>query len=137
MTETGRIREIKGNIVIVAPDMGAACFGCMNQECQNRSGLITAENPEGLSLREGQTVEVCAAGASLLSQALTALLPPFLGFLLGYKLTRLLFPQAPDGAPAGLGLVFLFAAAFAVYLVKKKRPASPGYKVTRIIEDKK
>jgi sigma-E factor negative regulatory protein RseC len=135
MTETGKVRELRENLVVVAPDRSAGCFGCMNQECKNRSGLITAENPEGLSLREGQTVEVGVAGASLLSQALIAFLPPILGFLLGFNLSRLVFPfpTAPDGASVGMGLLFLFAAAFIVYLVRKKRPAGSGYRVTRII----
>jgi len=132
MTEKGKVREVRENLVIVAPERSAACFGCMNTECKNGPGL-TSENPAGLSLREGQTVEVCAASASLISQALVVILPPLLGFVLGFGLTRLLFPQAPEGASAGMGLVFLFAAAFVVYFVRKKRPAGPVYKVTRII----
>jgi sigma-E factor negative regulatory protein RseC len=135
MTETGKVREVRENLVVVLPDRSVACFGCMNAECRSGAGFITAENPAGLPLREGQTVEVNTVNASLLSQALIALLPPILGFLLGFNLTGLLFPfpTAPDGASVGMGLLFLFAAAFVVYLVRKKRPAGRGYKVTRRI----
>ena len=135
MTETGKVREVREKTVIVAPDRGDACFGCMNAECKGGVGLITAENPGGLPLKTGQTVEVATINASLLSQALVALLPPILGFLLGFNLSRLVFPfpTAPDGASAGMGVLFLFAAAFVVYLVRKKHPAGKGYRVTKII----
>jgi sigma-E factor negative regulatory protein RseC len=137
MTETGKVHEVKENLVIVAPDKSAACFGCMNHECKSGSGFITAENPAGLSLKTGQTVEVAAHSASLLSQALIALLPPILGFLLGFNLSGVVFPfpTESDGASVGMGLLFFFAAAFVVYLVRKKHPASRGYKVTRIIKE--
>jgi sigma-E factor negative regulatory protein RseC len=135
MTETGKVREVREKTVIVAPDRSAACFGCLNSECKSGAGLITAENPEGLPLKTGQTVEVVTVNASLLSQALVALLPPILGFVLGFNLSRLVFPfpTAPDGASAGMGVLFLFAAAFIVYLIRKKHPAGKGYRVTHII----
>ena len=135
MTETGKVREVREETVIVAPDRGDGCFGCMNSECKNGAGFITAENPEGLSLKTGQIVEVCTVNASLLGQTLIALLPPILGFLLGFNLSRLVFPfpTAPDGASAGMGLLFLFAAAFVVYLIRKKHPAGKGYKITRVL----
>ena len=135
MTETGKVRELREKTVIVLPDRSAACFGCMNHECRSGAGLITAENPASLPLKTGQTVEVVTQGASLLGQALIALLPPILGFLLGFNLTRLAFPEAADGASAGIGVIFLFAAAFAVYFVRKKHPASKGYEVKRILGD--
>jgi positive regulator of sigma E activity len=134
MTETGKVREVREKTVIVAPERGDGCLGCMNAECRSGAGFITAENPDGLLLKTGQTVEVCTVNASLLSQALIALLPPILGFLLGFNLSRLVFPfTAPDGASAGMGVIFLFAAAFVVYLIRKKHPADKGYKVTRIL----
>jgi len=133
MTETGKVREVRENIVVVAPERSAACFGCMNHECRSGAGFITAENPASLPLKTGQTVEVVSRSKSLLSQALAALLPPILGFLLGFNLTRLVFPEAADGASAGMGVLFLFAAAFAVYFVRKKYPAGKGYEVKRIL----
>ena len=136
MTEKGMVRELKGSHVIVAPDTSALCFGCMSQECKHHSGgvLITAENPQSLPLKPGQIVEVEAPGASILKQAMKALLPPALGFAAGYLLARHLFPAAGEGAAAGLGVVFLFAVAFIVYRIRKKFPASKEYKVNRIIK---
>ena len=144
MTETGKVQEVRENLVIVAPERSAACFGCMNigmnascihAGCKSGAGFITAENPAGLPVKTGQTVEVGTVNSSLLSQALISLLPPILGFLLGFNLSRLVFPfpTAPDGTSVGMGLLFLFAASFVVYLIRKKYPAAQGYKVTRII----
>ena len=133
MTETGKIREINGKNVIVKPDLGDICFGCMKEECRVCGG-ITAENPLSLSLKTGQTVEVSAPGASVFRQALAALVPPALGFTVGFFLTRLFLPKASEGAAAGMGAVFLFAAAFIVYAVRKRNPPDKAYTVIRTID---
>jgi sigma-E factor negative regulatory protein RseC len=134
LTERGRIRDIKGKTVTVAPDRSAACFGCVNTECKRGGGFITAGNPFALLLEPGQTVEVKSPpGISLLAEALTAFLPPTLGFTAGFVLSRLLFPKTGEGAAAFTGLAFLFGAAFAVYRLKRKKPARGEYTVTRII----
>ena len=133
MTEKGVIREIKEGAVIVIPEMGAACFGCMNQECKSGGGSITADNPDALPLTPGLTVEVRAPGASIFGQAMAAILPPVLGFFASFFLARLLFPQAKDGVYGGIGIIFLFATAFLVYHIRKKFPPKKAYTVTRII----
>jgi len=133
VTERGRIREIKGNIVIIAPDKSAACFGCMNLECKSGDGLISAENPGNINLEPGQMVEVEAAGVNLAVQAIAAFLPPLLGLVAGYTLIRFLFPRAGEGAAAFTGMILLFAAAFVVYRIRKKKPGAMEFTVTRII----
>jgi sigma-E factor negative regulatory protein RseC len=135
MTEKGRIREIQERIIIVTPDIGAACFGCMNTECRSRG--ISAENSFDLPLREGQIVEIAAPPVT---QVLTALLPPVLGFIAGYICAALFFPLAGEAVHAGAGVIFLFAAAFIVYAVRKRKWGSPesaerAFVVTRIIEE--
>ena len=135
MTETGTVREIKENLVVIAPDRSAACFGCMNLECKSGGGFITAENPKALPLKTGQMVEVAAPGAGIFRQALTAFLPPALGFVAGYTLSRLLFPKAGEGLFAFIGAAFLFIAAFIVYWARKKFPAKREYTVTKIVRD--
>ena len=133
MTETGTIREISGKTVVIKPDSVAACFGCMKEECRACGG-ITAENPLSLSLKAGQTVEVSAPAASVFRQALAALVPPALGFAGGFFLTRLFLPSAGEGAAAGMGVIFLFAVAFIVYMVRKRNPPDKVFTITRIIE---
>ena len=133
MTETGKIREINGKTVIIKPDSLAACFGCMKEECGS-CGSISAENPLSLSLKAGQTVEVSAPAASVFRQALAALVPPALGFAGGFFLTSLFLPEAGEGARASVGVIFLFAAAFIIYAVRKRYPLSKVYTVTRIID---
>jgi len=138
MTETGKIREIYGKTVIIKPDSLDACFGCMKEECRScgssNTGGIIAENPLSLSLKAGQTVEVSAPAASVFRQALAALVPPALGFAGGFFLTRLFLPKAGEGACAAAGVIFLFAVAFIVYAVRKRKPLDKAYTVTRIID---
>jgi sigma-E factor negative regulatory protein RseC len=131
LIETGKVREIKGKFVVIAPDKSSACFGCMNMECKSGGRFITAENPLDLPVETGQLVEV-ETEASLLPQALTAFLPPILGFIAGFLIIRLLFPETGEGAAAGMGVIFLFASAFVVYRMKKN--AGGGYRVRRIID---
>ena len=135
MTETGVIREVNGNTVIVAHDAGSACFGCINHECKNRKLFFAADNPKALPLKIGQTVEVKASNVFSPVQALTAFVVPVLSFIAGFNLTRFLFPKAGEGAYAAAGVIFLFAAAFIVYLIRKKIPAkeSPRY-IERLLE---
>ena len=132
VTETGRIREIRGSLVIVSPDRSASCFGCMNMECKT-GGLITAENPLSLPLEAGLIVEVVSPPRiALLRQALAAFLPPILGFLAGFSLTSLFFPQAGERAAISAGFLLLFAAAVVVYLIRGKSKAAGNFTVTRI-----
>ena len=132
VTERGKVREIKGNLIIIAPDRSAACFGCMNMECKT-AGFLAADNTLGLPVETGQTVEVETDTHSLIPQALTAFLPPILGFATGFILTRLLFPHAGEPAAAFIGLALLFVAALIVYKLRKNLPAGIGYTVARII----
>ena len=134
MTETGRIREIRGNLVIVSPDKSAACFGCMNMECK-AGGLITAENPLALPLEAGLMVEVKAPPPFILfRQALAAFLPPILGFLAGLTLTRLFFPGAGEAAAISAGFFLLFAAAFVVFKIRRKSGAAGNFTVTKVAD---
>jgi len=132
MTETGKVREINGKTVIIKPDLGDTCFGCIKEEC--RSCGIIAENPLSLSLKTGQTVEVNAPGTSIFRQAMAALIPPALGFAAGFFLTRLFLPKASEAACAASGVVLLFIAAFIVYTVRKRKPLNKAYTVTRILD---
>ena len=137
MTETGRIREIRGNLAIVIPDIDASCSGCMNIECKAGSRSFSAENPHALPLEPGQVVEISAPGISLMGQVFMAFMPLALGFIAGFFLTRLLFPEAGEGAFAGTGVVFLFAAAFIVSRVRGKKQAEEVFSVTKIIANNK
>jgi sigma-E factor negative regulatory protein RseC len=67
-------------------------------------------------------VEIENSGASLLSQTLAALLPPLLGFAAGFWLVGLFHPETGEPARAALGVLCMFAAAGAVYLVRRRGP---------------
>jgi len=137
VTETGTIREISGNRVIIVPEKGTACFGCMNAECKTNKGIITAENPKALALEKGQIVEINAPGISILGQVLMAFIPPSLGFAAGYFGACLLFPKAGEGVYAITGVVFLFIAAFLLYFVRKRRAAKETFTVINIVPNNK
>ena len=134
MIRRGPVAEIRGNLIIIKTDANAACFGCMNSECKKNGSSVCAENPKALSLSIGQMVEAEAGGKDLALEAFSALLPPILGFIAGFFLTRLSFPAAGEGEAAGAGVIMLFAAAFAFYRIRKKSPAKSRFMVTRIIE---
>ena len=137
MTEKGKIREIRDNIVIVAPDRSDSCFGCMKLECKANGGILRAENPKGLALEPGQTVELKTPDTSFLGQSIAALLPPVIGFIIGFFLTRIFFPETGEGAAAFTGVILLFATAFLVYRLRKKFPAKEYLRyVERILDNK-
>jgi len=136
MTEKGIVKEVQGRTVIIVPDIGDACFGCMNAECKSGGGLISAENSLAIQLTVGQMVEVRASESSIFVQALTAFLPPALGFVSGYIFMRLFFPAFGEGAAAFTGVLLLFSAAIIVCRIKKGKPQRQTFTVTRIIPGK-
>jgi sigma-E factor negative regulatory protein RseC len=117
----GRIHNIAGKTIYLAPAQ-SACFGCMNAACKSRPQLVVAENHRNLDLTLGQLVEIEIPSKQLLQQAAAVLLPPIAGFIAGFLLIRALFPFSSDGARAAAGVVFLFAAAFITYAVRKRFP---------------
>ncbi|GHV76154.1 hypothetical protein AGMMS49942_09750 [Spirochaetia bacterium] len=133
MTETGRIREIRGNTLTITRENSIACFGCMNAECKVKELSYNAENSAGLDLQPGQLVETEAV-ASAIKQGLAVLLPPILGFIAGYVLTGVLFPSARDPSRAAAGVLLLFAAAFALYFIRRRFPPKTIRRVIRVVE---
>jgi sigma-E factor negative regulatory protein RseC len=132
MTETGKIREIRGSTVYIARESDAACFGCMDRECKARSFSYSAENTPGLPLKPGQLVETKTAGSSL-RQSLAALIPPPLGFVAGYLATGLVFPGSGEPPRAAGGALLFFAAAAVFYLFRRRYPPRIVREVVRVI----
>jgi positive regulator of sigma E activity len=132
MTESGRVQEVAGNRIIVVKDnglCGEACFGCLGGgKCEAKPVSVAAENPLGLPLKPGQTVEI--ESGRLLSQALAALLPLAAGFAAGFFLSPLLFPAAGDPARAAGGVFCLFAAAAACCLFRRRYPPRNRPRIT-------
>jgi positive regulator of sigma E activity len=137
MTEAGRVLEVTGNKITVVKDhgpCGETCFGCLGGgTCEAKPVLLAAENPLGLPLKPGQTVEI--ESGRFLSQALAALLPLPAGFAAGYFLVPRLFPAAGDPARAAGGVLCLIAAAAVCCLFRRRypprnRPRIAGFKKT-------
>ena len=122
MSEKGKIREIRGKTIIVAPEISDSCFGCMKMECKANGGILFAENIMDLHLEIGQTVELKRQKSPILGQSVLALLPPAIGFIGSFILIRLLFPEAKDATAAFIGVIMLFLFAFFIYRIRKKIP---------------
>jgi sigma-E factor negative regulatory protein RseC len=134
MTETGKIKEIRGTTLTIARENDAACFGCPDTECKTRAFSYSAENTPGLPLRPGQLVETETA-ASPLKQGLGALLPPALGFAAGYGATGLVHPAAGEPLRAAVGALLLFAVAGALYVIRRRRPPEIIRRVVRVVDE--
>jgi sigma-E factor negative regulatory protein RseC len=134
MKETGRVLTVTGDSVILQHDISAACFGCMKQECRQKQGLITAENKTGLPLSAGQQVETDYPLKTALAQGLPLLVLPFLACIAAYTVSGLLSPAPDDATRAAIGAVALFAAGFALFFYRRKRPFRTWPQVVRIVE---
>jgi sigma-E factor negative regulatory protein RseC len=133
MTETGKIREIRGSTVYIARESDAACMACADRECKARSFSYSAENTPGLPLKPGQLVETKTAGSTL-RQSLAALLPPPLGFVAGYLATALAFPGSGEPPRAAGGALLFFFAAAVFYRIRRRYPPRIVREVVRVVE---
>jgi positive regulator of sigma E activity len=128
---TGIVRSISGNTVTIESSMEGACFGCMNVECKKNGANITAENSLKLDLHPGQLVETGQNSGALFVQGVLALLPPAAGFIAGHVLVSVFGAAVPLRILGGF--IFLIAAAFIVYFLRRRFPVRSGCSVRRII----
>ncbi|MDR2631147.1 MAG: SoxR reducing system RseC family protein [Spirochaetaceae bacterium] len=137
MTETGWVREISGDLVTLRLDRSRACSGCgyggcrpgapgsgtgANEECPPNHGMVTAVNRKKLPLLPGQRVAVEFPRGDAPVQAVTALLPPLLGFIAGYVLGGMALSPENQDLRAAAGGAGLFISAGLVYLIRKYLP---------------
>jgi sigma-E factor negative regulatory protein RseC len=132
--ETGRILTVTGDSVLLQQDTSTLCFGCMNRECRQKQGLITAENKTGLLLSIGQHVETGYPLKSALAQGLPLLILPFLACAAAYLVSGLISPALGDPARAAIGTAALFATGLALFVYRRKHPPQSRPQVVRIIE---
>jgi sigma-E factor negative regulatory protein RseC len=134
MTETGKIKQVQGTSVTIARENNSACFGCLDQECKAKAFSYGAENTAGLPLRPGQVVETETV-ASPLKQGLAVLVPPLLGFIVGYTVIGAAFPTTGEPPRAAGGTLLLFVAAAAIYFIRRRNPPKIIRRVVRIVEE--
>ncbi|MDR1566949.1 MAG: SoxR reducing system RseC family protein [Treponema sp.] len=136
MIETGTVAAVTGGRVTLRQDkLGPeTCFGCMNRECKQRQGLITAKNPFKLPLKPGQQVETELSRASVVSESIPALAIPFSGFIAGFFLTAACFPAAGDPARAFGGALLMLAFGLGFLLFRRRFPAKSLPVVVRVLE---
>jgi sigma-E factor negative regulatory protein RseC len=133
MKEIGRVLAVTRDAVTIQHDASAACFGCMNQECRQKQGLINAENRTGIPLSVGQRVETEFPFKVALAQGFSLLALPLLACAAAYLVSGL--PSPPPGEPvrAVFGVSALFAAGFAIFFYRRKHPFKVRPVIVRIL----
>ncbi|MDR2619360.1 MAG: SoxR reducing system RseC family protein [Treponema sp.] len=136
MIETGTVAAVTGGRITLRQDKPGpeTCFGCMNQECKQRRGLITAKNPLELPLKPGQQVETELSPLSVIPETILALGIPVLGFAAGFFLTAAFFPAAGDPARAFGGVLLMLAFGLGFLLFRRRFPAKALPVVVRVLE---
>jgi sigma-E factor negative regulatory protein RseC len=84
--------------------------------------MVTAVNRKKLPLLPGQRVAVEFPRGDAPVQAVTALLPPLLGFIAGYVLGGMALSPENQDLRAAAGGAGLFISAGLVYLIRKYLP---------------
>jgi sigma-E factor negative regulatory protein RseC len=135
MKETGRVLAVAGDAVTVLQDASAACFGCMNQECRQKQGIITAENKTGLPLKAGQLVETEFPLTTALAQGVSLFALPFLACAAVYLASGFLSPALGEPVRAALGAAALFAAGIALYFYRRKHPFKTRPVIAGVLSD--
>jgi sigma-E factor negative regulatory protein RseC len=130
---TGKVRSVSGKMVVIDPERPAGCFGCLSQECAEGFAPVTVENSAGLDLVPGQLVETGSGPRVLLRQGAAALIPPLLGFIAGFFLAGIIFPQSADALRAACGVLLLFAAALGFYFFRRRFPPKNIPRILQII----
>jgi sigma-E factor negative regulatory protein RseC len=121
-------------MAVIEPERPAGCFGCMNQECAEGFAPITAENSNGLDLAPGRLVETGSGPRVLLRQGAAALFPPLLGFIAGFFLAGVLFPQSGEALRAACGALLLFVAGLGFYFFRRRFPSRHTGVVIRLLD---
>ncbi|HOJ99572.1 MAG TPA: SoxR reducing system RseC family protein [Termitinemataceae bacterium] len=134
MKEIGTIVKIEGSHITIQGGELAACFGCMNQECRANGKRFVAENPLGLPLQVGQTVEIEQAQEAVWKQTLLLFLPPLIVFGVLFWGSGYLFPSLAQDLRVALGIGGIFGVWGLQYFIRKGKPLGGGPRIIRIIE---
>jgi hypothetical protein len=106
----------------------------MKGDCGKRPAPLIVECRGDPVPAPGRLVETGVSPGALAGETLCGVLIPAAGFIAGFFLARLPFPQAGEGARAAAGVLFLFAGALALYLIRRRFPPKTAPRILRIIE---
>lgn len=130
MLESGKIKQIGGNTMLVEFERSAMCEKCGACERAQKAMLMEVERIGNAAI--GDRVEVELPAHTLLQAAFVAYGIPLIlllvGLLVGARLPSWLgFPGNSDLYAAGLGLLLAGGAFLALRLTEKKRCTSGKY----------
>jgi LPXTG-motif cell wall-anchored protein len=94
------------------------CFGCMNTACAKH---VRKVSPETNSSAECNSAPENSSPAALAKEGLITTLPLALGFIAGFFITKLIFPQTGDAAWAAGGAAGIFLSGLAALLIRKHK----------------
>ncbi len=131
MIERGTVKEIKDRLVTVQLELQDGCSACDNSGCKDKRQSIQAYNRDGISLQEGEYVEVEIQGSAQLSGAFWVLGMPLALFIGGYFAGRYLFPSTGEGPAALCGLAGLVLGMVMGVLIQKGKRLETFPRVVR------
>lgn len=117
MTETARVVRTKDRLELACTS--DVCEACSSLFCSPKVRTFEAENPGGIDLKPGDTVEVEIPSAPAVAAAFRVFVVPLLLFVAGYFVSGLL-GAADELIQVVFGLIGL-AAGFGALALRKRR----------------
>jgi len=132
MKQNVTVIEEKEDNVIVGCDK-TACEGChCSLFCTNKNSSFEALNPNGLKLKEGETVEIDLPSKKTINAVLLSLGLPLVLFVPGYFIGRIFTSNDLILLLWGVGFMALGFLFSSIFFKKRKKEYSPL--ITRVID---
>jgi positive regulator of sigma E activity len=133
MIERGMVTAIQDKLVTVQLEMQEGCAACSNANCKSNRQEIKTYNRDGISLSDGESVEVAIEGKSQAIGAFWVLGMPLALFVGAYFVGRFLFPGANEGPAALCGLAGLVIGMVAGVLIQKGKRMETLPRIVRVV----
>ncbi len=133
MTETGRVARITSGIVVVECNENHDCHSCTQCDKGKNGRSMQAVDRSGVSLSEGDLVEVYLPPGKAIKASFIVLIFPLILFILFYYAVSRLLPEVHEAVPVLSGFVGI-AVGFALNILFRNKTKDLPI-ITRKIED--
>ena len=120
MTETGRVARITEGIVVVECNENPDCHSCTLCDKGDNGRSMQAIDRSGVSLSQGDLVEVYLPPAKVIKASFVVLIFPLILFMLFYYATSRFFPAVHEAVPVLSGFVGM-AVGFALNVLFRSK----------------